>query len=328
MDKEIIEQDENQDQQTPVDPWATAFAALDKEKEKADQATSDTGEQQGDIADSEGVDGNESSSNLEAGDSSQVSADAGGSSDLGGTDGGEDENPLDDLFRFTEEEVSDYKESLRKSVEEQTLHDVANAYLKKGARNTNGKLGASINDPDICKRDHDGVPRFYNPDTGREFNGDNPRRQAQEWVDDYNKELAKSFNKTCQDYSEKLMQEQGHGLAVIEFAPKYAKLDPVRKAMFEAVIEDYEVKDSDGDLVGYSCDLDKALTAVNRQVRIMQERFKNSVKTAEDKKPTGPALDMKSTGSTDGSSKPEFKSIAEAMEYQQDQLLKKMKGNK
>lgn len=328
MAKEAYEQDEDQSQQAPVDPWAAAFAALDKEEAKADQAAPDAGGQQGDDADPEGADGSEGPADPEAGDGGQVQADAGGPGDLGGADGGEDESPLDDLFRFTEEEIIDYRESLRKSVEEQTIRDVANAYLKKGVRNTNGKLGATVNDPDICKRDRDGVPRFYNPDTGREFTGDNPRRQAQEWVEDYNRELAKSFNKTCQDYSEKLMQEQGHGLAVIEFAPKYAELDPVRKAMFEAVIEDYEIKDSDGDLVGYSCDLDKALAAVNRQVKMMQTRFKTAAKPAEGK-PTGPALDMKSTGSTsDSDKKPEFKSIAEAMEYQQDQLLKRMKGSR
>lgn len=217
--------------------------------------------------------------------------------------------------------MKEYKESLNNSIQEQTLTDVAKAYIDKGARNVNGKLGATINDPDICKRDRDGVPRFYNPDTGREFTGDNPRRQAQEWVNDYNKELADAFNKTCHDYSAKLLEEQGQGLKVIEFAPTYAKLDPVRKAMFESIIEDYEVKDKDGDLIGYSCDLNKALNAVNRQVKTMQTRFKSAPKPA-----SGPVLDMKSSASSSGENQPrQFKSIAEAMEYQQDQLLAKMK---
>ena len=199
--------------------------------------------------------------------------------------------------------------------------------MGQGARHTDGKLGASINDSDVCKRDKDGVPRFYNPETGREFTGDNPRRQAQEWVDDYNRELADAFNKTCQDYSQKLLQEEGGRLAIIEFAPKYKALDPVRRAMFESIIEDYEVTDSSGNIISYTCDLDKALAAVNRQVSVIKQRF-SSGNTGQ-AKPSGPALDTPSTSRTSTEEgKPQFKSIEEAMEWEQDQLLTKMKNRR
>ena len=115
-------------------------------------------------------------------------------------------------------------------------------------------------------------------------------------------------------------------MTVIDFAPKYEKLDPVRRAMFESIIEDYEVHDEKGELIGYSCDLDKALSAVNRQVKTMQERFKNTGQATP--APSGPALDMKSSSRDSDDSAPKFNSIAEAMEYQQDQLLKKMKEGK
>ena len=202
------------------------------------------------------------------------------------------------------------------------------AYVKQGARSRDGRLGATINDPDVCKRDQDGVPRFYNPETGREFTGDNPRRQAQEWVDDYNRELSEAFNKTCQQYERQLMEKEGGRLAIIEFAPKYKALDPVRRSMLESIIEDYEVTDDDGNIVAYSCDLDKALAAVNRQVRVIQQRFSKQGATAP-AKPSGPALDTPSVGGTpEGEGRPQFKSIAEAMEWEQDRLLEKMRGGK
>ena len=316
---------ENQEEQAPSDPWAAAFAALEQEEQKATEEPAAAGGDEGSVPGANSDDGDQDSNADDSGDGAPVPSLPGDHDRDGGAAAEPDAGTYDDLFRFTDEEVKEYKDSLQKSIEEQTIHDVANAFIKKGARNTNGRLGATINDPDICKRDRDGVPRFYNPDTGREFTGDNPRKQAQEWVSDYNKELAASYNKTCAEYGQKLLKEQGSGLQVIEFAPTYAKLDPVRKAMFESIIEDYEIKDSDGDLVGYSCDLNRALAAVNRQVKTMQSRFKSMPKQDE---ASGPALDMKNSASQASPGKREFKSIAEAMEYQQDQLLAKVKGKK
>lgn len=312
---------------TEVDPWEQAFAALDKEAEENSETSSDSdaGEASDDAAPD--TDKGTDADSPEASDGNGSEGTAGGSDSLGDESGQQAAGAYDDLFRFTEEEVTEYKESLQKSIEEQALRDVSAAYIKKGARHNGNNIGATINDADICKRDSDGIPHFYNPETGREFTGDNPRRQAQDWVEDYNKQLADAFNKTCQDYSKKLLEEQGHGLKVIEFAPKYEKLDPVRKAMFESIIEDYEITDKDGDLVGYSCDLDKALAAVNRQVRTMQTRFKGS--TPMKPAATGPVLDSKTTNaSANEGGKPEFKSLAEAMEWQQTQLLNKSKAKR
>ena len=325
MDGQIEKQNENQENNIPSDPWATAFAALDKEANENIETTPDPGDNEnGDGTATQSTDGATDTAPVAQGNSTEPTLSDGGSDTLGEVGGSEASGTLDDLFKFTEEEITEYKESLQKNIEDQTIRDVAKAFIDRGARNADGRLGASLNDPDICKRDSNGVPRFYNPDTGREFTGDNPRRQAQEWVNDYNKELAESFNKTCADYSKKLLEEQGHGLAVIEFAPKYEKLDPVRKAMFESIIEDYEIHDSDGDLVGYSCDLDKALNAVNRQVKTMQTRFSSNT-PPQNNAPSGPVLDMKSQPANDDGKVPQFKSIAEAMEYQQDQLLKNLR---
>ena len=204
---------------------------------------------------------------------------------------------------------------------------MAKAFIDRGIRHTNGKLGASLNDKDICKRDEDGVPRFYNPDTGREFTGDNPRRQAQEWVDDYNRELADAFNKACQNYEDKLMEAEEPRVRVLEFASTYDGLDPIRRSMFDNIVEDYEIRDGNGEIIGYSCDLDKALAVVNRQVAAIQSYSKAHAPAAGEQAASGPALDMKSSnGAMDNNGgKPQFKSLAEAMEYQQNKLLDDMR---
>ena len=93
--------------------------------------------------------------------------------------------------------------------------------------------------------------------------------------------------------------------------------------MLDSLIEDYEVKDEDGNAIGYSCDLDKALEQVNRQISKLTERGKALHHKQEKLEPTEPALDMpQSTGSSENKP-PQFKSLAEAMSWSQDQMLKK-----
>lgn len=321
---------ENQVEQVPADPWVAAFAALDTKDEAPTEAAADT--DRGDAGELPAADQADQGANPDApegDDGAGIEEIPGGPGDLGGDGGTEDEGLDWDGIDLSEDEVEAYRKSFMDDIQERTINDVVAAYIKQGVRHQGNRLGATINDPDVCKRDRDGVPRFYNPETGREFTGDNPRRQAQEWVEDYNKELADAFNRTCQDYSQKLLQDEGGRLAIIEFAPKYKALDPVRRSMFESIIEDYEVTDKQGNVVGYSCDLDKALAAVNRQVSVIKERFAKQAPAPQPAQPTGPALDTPSTaGNAQGAGKPQFKSIEEAMEWQQDQLLAKMKGGK
>lgn len=316
-------------EQVPSDPWAAAFAALDKEDKVDTEEPADTGDGGGDGADlhgPEGADDGEGAAAPEADDGIEPTDLLGGPGDLGGADGGADENLGVFDIDVTEEQIQGYRDKVVDEIKERTITDVVQAYIRQGARHTNGRLGANINDPDVCKRDQDGVPRFYNPDTGREFTGDNPRRQAQEWVEDYNRELADAFNKTCSEYSQKLLSEESGKLAVIEFAPKYKQLDPMRRSMFESIIEDYEVTDEDGNIVSYSCDLDKALAAVNRQVAAIQRQY--SQRKPAPAQPSGPVLDTPSSGGTQqGNARPMPKSLEEAMEMEQDQLLAKMKGS-
>jgi len=313
-------------EQVPADPWAVAFAALDKEEaEGAAEAAPKQGS--GDEA-AQGADAGANPD--EPHESHQAGPDGGdGGVDLdAGNDDVQDAEGDRDVFGISQEELDSYRSAAIEEVTNQAINDVARAYINKGARHHNGVLGATIDDKDICKRDDDGVPHFYNPDTGREFTGDNPRRQAQEWVDDYNRSLAQAFNNTCEGYSKKLMEEREPQFKTLEFSSTYDGLDPVRQIMFDQIIEGHEVYDSDGDLVGYDCDLNFALQKVNNTVRHMQEHFKahQTQTPAAAAQDAGPALDMRSSAGSSSDKPPRFNSIAEAMEWQQDQLIAKMRS--
>ncbi len=188
-------------------------------------------------------------------------------------------------------------------------------------RQSNGQLGATINDPDIYRVDpQTGAAAFYNPDTGKPFTGDNPRAQAKQWVDAYNEELRDTFNRLAGQRQQEIQQEMAPVIELLKFTPKYEKLDPVRQQMFDALIEGYEVYDKAGEHIGYSVDLEQVLTTVNKQVAAVQ-----ASRQTPPPQPTGPALDMPTMDSPAGSSGKPINSIADAMEALQDQQLSKLK---
>jgi len=326
MDNQVDGQVENQAPDMEVDPWAAAFAALEqKGKEGAEIAPAADG---GDgSADTTQVGGETVPDSADAGYVAPSQGEPGGLGDVPGTSG--DEPAGDDRGVFVslgEQELQQYRDDLGKRVRNQAIDEIAKEFVKRGVRNKKGVLGATIEDSDICKRDEDGVPRFFNPETGREFTGDNPRRQAQEWVDDYNKELARVFNNACQEYERHLLDEASPSLKVMEFAPKYEKLDDIRRGMFDNVIEDYEIKDSSGKVIGYNCDLDKALALVERQIAMIQEYGRKQKAQQPAAQPTGPALDMKtSSGAVPAGNATPPKSLEEAMERIQNRQLEEMR---
>ena len=317
--------DAKKDEAPTIDSWEAAFAALEQRNKKEPEETPANRDGQPDAegsGESEGTSGSDAESVAEGqSDDAQLDGtDAGGSGAVDGA-AGEAVSELD----YSAEEVNETISSIESSIEDQAVSDVANAMKASGKIRVtrDGKLGASINDPDIYTKDEDGVPTYINPETGRPFTGDNPRAQAKQWVDDYNAELEQAFNKIAKQRIDELKKEKEPIVRTLKFAETYKKLNDVQRDMLDSLIEDYEVKDEDGNAIGYSCDLDKALAQVNRQIAKLTERGKALHPKQEKPAPTEPALDMpQSTGSSENKP-PQFKSLAEAMSWSQDQMLKK-----
>ena len=304
---------------TPVDPWAEAFDALaDNAPEPTDGDTpaAEPGEPRTD-----GDPDAPAAVPAEPADAPVGSDDVGGSlpadGEVGEADAGFDPGTVEETIKqYTSE------------IEERAISEVAQMFLdrvddqgRKLIRQNNGLLGATINDPDIYRVDpNTGVATFYNPDTQRPFSGDNPRAQAKAWVEAYNEDLRDTFNRVAEQRSQELSKEAAPVIELLRFTPTYEKLDPVRKQMFDALIEGYEVYDSENNHIGYSVDLNAALNQVNRQVAALQANRER----IQQKPPTGPAVDMPVSGSGNASMGKEIKSIAEAMEALQDAQLEKL----
>lgn len=315
------------------DPWAAAFAAINQTEPQDDKEASDTGDQSdGNSVGAEGTNGGTAAIDDASDNLSGTEENIGGSDNLDGAESqtleADNSDVQGDGEDWEEIDIESFRSNVQASAENQAIDAVAKDFIKMGARHRNGVLGARPDDPDILKRDEDGVPHWYNPDTGQEFTGENPRRQANEWCEDYNRELAQLFNQECQKQINGIVKEMEPQIAVLEFAQTYEGLDPIRQAMFDTLIEDYEIKDSNGNAIGYNIDLNKALAAVNRQVQMVQQYARNQQSGQPESNPqsksSGPALDMKSNASKTSEQNTTPKSLAEAMELIQKQQLDKL----
>ena len=316
-------QDEGQRQSPPeeIDSWEKAFAAFDEA-----HSTPAAGNEAGDNADT--------STDAELG--------GGDFADDGSVDEGEPGGSVSDQSEpYDYADLEDRLSEINEEIEDQAIREVTEFLLtgtddqgRPLVYHTNGNIGVSINDPDIYKVDENGIATFYNPDTGRPFTGDNPRAQAREWVNAYNEELKSTFNDIVTKHQSELAKESEPTIALLKFAPVYEGLDPVRQKMLDALIEDYEIYNDEDEHVGYSIDLNKALDQVNSQVARLQGTYSKQAtqegSNIPDSKPSGPVVDTPSagSGSTAITGRPDFKNLAEALEWQEDQkLLQTKKGN-
>lgn len=113
---------------------------------------------------------------------------------------------------------------------------------------------------------------FINPDDNRPFSGSNPRKDAMEWVEAYNKNINEYAAKLSQDeYSRQIEEAQGQ-IEIIRFAPVYEKMDEQRKAWFEDMVAPYEILDADGNVIGYNCNLAEAAQQLERSIAFLSRQ--------------------------------------------------------
>ena len=199
--------------------------------------------------------------------------------------------------------------------ETKVSREVAALFAKEGVpTDSQGRLGLTVDDPRIRVVNDDGTITFINAETGKPFTGENPRRQAAEWVEDWNAELAKNFAKAVEGRMEAERLAIEPRIRTLRFASTYEKLDERRRDMLDAIIEDYEVTDENGDTIGYDCDLDKALAQVNRQIERLG--LESAEPAPDPSAPTGPETDMPAHGSGGASTEPRtITSLEDAFNY-------------
>lgn len=290
-----------------VDPWAAAFEAIAQREAAAAQGDPEPERD----ADEQGeADGSEVEPGAE-GDSDQ--ADLGTDDDPGVSDGEGGEEPGD-----FEQELASYKEQARNTAIQKTAQE----FIKQGLpHDSQGRLGYSIDHPDICKKDSNGRLHYLNPETGEEFRGQDPRSDAIRFCESYNAQLGNAFNAKCAEVEAKELELVKPAMEVLKFAPTYDKMTESERDFFDDIIEDYEIKDDKGEIFGYSIDLNQAYKIAQRQAKRFEGYTKKEEKP-EAKPATGPEEQLKPSSSK-GNPTPSTKidSLEAAMLASQEKIL-------
>ncbi len=324
-----------------ADPWAAAFAALEeKDRDVPGQdvapgspsapessASSDAapgvpgGSSDAPVGGVSGAPSEHEGNAGEAGRTPERTGDEAGTPDPGFEEQPEvQQQPADVPVSDNSASIQEAKDYARTAAIQFFYQEIAKSGIRTSTVNGRQVLGASINDPDIQKKGSDGIPIFINPDTGREFTGDNPRKQAMDWVETYNSQIRDEFNQRCAAQEKQNLDKFWPYINALEFEKTYDTLNPTQKVAVDSLIKDYEVLDADGEVFGYSCDFNRILRQANGMISGLNQWASEHIQ----KTSSEPALDMKSAAKDAGQADPSnFKSLAEAIEFQQNQLLNK-----
>ena len=152
---------------------------------------------------------------------------------------------------------------------------------------------------DLYERTSDGRVIYHNPDDpNRPFSS---RMEAQSWIDSFNGQVRNELKRRALEIRNEDADSILPSLRLMDFAPSYDAMDDAVREMFDDLIEGYEVLDSNGNVVGYNCDLDKMASKAER----MASRFSKAKPSKRRTKATKtvnegtrqPSLDMRSHGS-------------------------------
>lgn len=268
------------------DDLASAFAALQRSRQ--DDADGDVGDGGDDSDDAE-----------EEEDDDEALDDDGQDADGGPGDGyaGADYQALQD--------------QLIAEVNQAAMRQAVAEYQRDGIR--------PITMNDLYQRDQStGRVTYINPDdSSRPFSS---RMEAQQWIDSFNSQLRQEIQARARAVSRELSEQMAPARRLLAFAPTFDAMDAQTREVFDDLVEGFEVRNQQGDVVGYTCDLNR----MAERARRMAEKYgrksggNGAARREEQRKP---AEDLRSHGSASARRKDpnrEPKDLNEAFEIMRE----------
>ena len=136
---------------------------------------------------------------------------------------------------------------------------------------------------------------FQNPDNpNRPFNS---RQEAQAWCDAINTDIDNEWRRTATEKRNEILGQAMPAMRLLQFAPTFNAMSKDEQDVFDTLIEPYAVTNDYGQTIGYNCDLN----AFAGQARKIAAKYGNQQAQQQAAQqpapPTGPAVDMRASGS-------------------------------
>ena len=232
------------------------------------------------------------------------------SGDLGdagdGGDPGDDDSAVDDdeEHEALEDDRQDsdggpgdaYSGADYQAVQEKLRRDVAQVALQQAATEFHNEGIRAITMNDLYSQDRQtGRVTYKNPDDpSRPFAS---RMEAQQWIDSFNSQLRQEVQKRAREINRDLTKQVAPAQRLLQFAPTYQSMPADVQEVFDDLIEDYAISNASGQVVGYSCDLDKMASKAQRiAAKYVTKNNGATVSKAKATPQRRPATDMRSHG--------------------------------
>lgn len=208
--------------------------------------------------------------------------------------------------QYTQQDYDDIQKRIINSVTQQAAAKADEVFREQGIRLWN------IND--LYERDESGRVSFRDPENpGGTFAS---RYEAQQWIEAMNKQVNDAWQQEARKYQREFYKQTQPALRLMQFAPVYDSMSEQTKAVFDTIVEPYEVKDSTGAAIGFSCDLNAAKAQAEKIVQsfggITQAPAAADNTAAQPPASTGPALDAVTSGSTGSGADMQPKNLSDA----------------
>lgn len=206
------------------------------------------------------------------------------------------------------------------AVSRQLSHDAGQAAVRMAVEEFRKQGIRPFEMSDLYERDERaGRVVYRNPDDpNRPFSS---RMEAQQWIDSFNSQLMNETKKRAREIGRDINRAIAPTRRLLAFAPKYDAMDDQVREVFDDLIDGYEIRNAQGEVIGYSCNLDKAYARAERMASKYSSRGQATRERKPRREPTQPAIDMRSHGtSRSGDSTPEEpKTLEDAFRIMREQ---------
>ena len=188
-------------------------------------------------------------------------------------------------------DYQDLQDQLTSEIQHAAMQQAVAEYQRDGVR--------PITMNDLYQRDQStGRVTYINPDDrSRPFSS---RMEAQQWIDSFNSQLRQEIQTRARAVSRELSKQMAPARRLLAFAPTFDAMDAQTREVFDDLVEGFEVRNQQGDVVGYTCDLNRMAERARRMAEKYGRRRSGSGSVAgatrreEQRKP---AEDLRSHGS-------------------------------
>ena len=246
-------------------------------------------------------------------------------------DPGDNDAPVDDEpYEAVEDDRQDsdggpgdaYSGASYQAISQQLSHEASQVAMRQAVSEMRKQGIRPFTMNDLYERDERaGRVIYHNPDDkSRPFAS---RMEAQQWIDSFNSQLMEETKRRAQEIYRDVNKAIMPSRRLLAFAPKYDSMSADVREVFDDLIEGYEITNAGGEVIGYSCDLDKAMVRAERMAAKYASKSRQPKAQRARRQPSEqPATDMRSHGTklSEGRGVPdEPKTLEEAFRIMREQ---------